>query len=63
MSRRAWVPIGGLIALAGLVFTLQGVGVLTGSSMTGKTLWAVLGPIIAVVGLGIARIGMRGRLR
>jgi len=63
MSRRVWVPIGVLIALAGLVFTLQGAGVLTGSSMTGKTLWAVLGPVIALAGLGIARIGSRGGLR
>ena len=59
MRKRMWLPIGVLIALAGLVFTLQGIGVLRGSSMTGATFWAIAGPIIAVAGLLIARAGMR----
>ena len=32
---------GSLIALAGVVFTLQGVGVIGGSFMSGTTTWAV----------------------
>ena len=48
--------------LAGVIFTLQGVGVLGGSGMSGVTFWAVAGPVIALVGLAIAAIGLRDRL-
>jgi hypothetical protein len=30
--------------------------------MSGVTLWAVAGPVIAVVGLAIAAVGLRRRL-
>ena len=40
-----------LIAAAGVIFTLQGVGVIGGSFMSGTTTWAVAGPIIALAGL------------
>lgn len=55
------VGIGALITLAGVIFALQGVGVLGGSAMSGVTLWAVAGPVIAVVGLAIAAVGLRRR--
>lgn len=58
--RRPWLVIGGvLIALVGLLFTLQGVGVVTGSPMTGTTLWSILGPVIMVIGVVVAAVGMR----
>jgi hypothetical protein len=53
------VGVGGLITLAGVVFALQGAGVIGGSSMSGVTLWAVAGPVIAVAGLVIAAVGLR----
>jgi hypothetical protein len=46
--------IGIIVFAAGSVFTLQGVGVLKGSSMSNTTTWTILGPIIALVGAGIA---------
>jgi hypothetical protein len=46
--------IGIIVFAAGAVFTLQGVGVLKGSSMSNTTTWTILGPIIALVGAGIA---------
>jgi hypothetical protein len=61
MKSRLLTSVGVLIALAGAVFTLQGLGVLGGSSMSGATLWAVLGPIIAVVGLSLVALGSRAR--
>lgn len=45
--------VGVIVFVAGAVFTLQGVGVLKGSSMSNTTTWTVLGPIIAVVGAAV----------
>ncbi|MFD0485084.1 hypothetical protein ACFQ46_21025 [Kineococcus sp. GCM10028916] len=51
MSRIVGIIVGIVITAAGVLFTLQGLDVLGGSGMSGRTLWAVLGPIIAIVGL------------
>ena len=59
MKRRVLVGFGVLVTLAGIIFTLQGTGVIGGSAMSGVTLWAVAGPVIAVVGLAIAAVGLR----
>jgi len=59
MRRVALVGFGVLIMLAGVIFTLQGVGVLGGSVMSGVTFWAVAGPVIALAGLAMAAIGLR----
>jgi len=48
-----------LITLAGVVFTLQGVGVIGGSFMSGTTTWAVAGPVIALAGLALVAAGLR----
>ena len=55
------VVVGVLVALAGLVFALQGFGVLGGSAMSGSSVWAILGPLIAIAGLIIATVGLRQR--
>jgi hypothetical protein len=57
------VVVGVVVALAGVLFTLQGVGVIKGSAMSSTTFWAVAGPIIIVVGLVVAGVGVRGRIR
>jgi hypothetical protein len=62
MRRVVLVGVGFLLMLAGVVFTLQGVGVLGGSVMSGVTFWAVAGPVIALAGLALAVIGLGGRL-
>lgn len=42
----------GLVMMAiGLVWLLQGVGVMNGSVMSGNALWAVLGLVVLAVGL------------
>jgi len=63
MRKPALVVVGVVIALAGLLFTLQGVGVIKGSAMSNTTFWAVAGPVIVVVGLLVAGAGARGRGR
>ena len=62
MRRIALVGVGFLLMLAGVVFTLQGVGVLGGSVMSGVTFWAVAGPVIGLAGLVLVVIGLRDRL-
>jgi hypothetical protein len=52
--------IGGVfVALCGLLFALQGFGVVGGSPMSNTTTWSILGPIILLVGVGIALAGWR----
>ena len=63
MRRTGLLVLGIVVALAGLLFTLQGVGVLTGSAMSNTTFWSVAGPVIIVVGLILAGVGLRGGAR
>ena len=50
---------GSLIVIAGVVWTLQGLGFIKGSVMTGVTLWALIGPLIALSGLAVTVTGLR----
>jgi hypothetical protein len=53
--------VGVLVALFGLLFTLQGFGAVQGSPMSNTTTWSVLGPIIALAGVGLAVAAWRPR--
>jgi hypothetical protein len=55
--------VGVVVAVFGLLFTLQGAGVIRGSAMSGTMFWTVAGPVIIVVGLAVASVGVRGRVR
>jgi drug/metabolite transporter superfamily protein YnfA len=57
------LALGVVLLLMGAVFTVQGLGYLAGSPMTGVTLWAVVGPIIAVVGIVLVVLAVRSRDR
>ncbi len=59
--RTILIAVGILVALFGLLFTLQGVGVVSGSPMSNTPTWSVLGPIIVVTGIVIAYGGWRRR--
>jgi hypothetical protein len=60
--RRTVPPVlGGLLVLIGLVWTLQGANVLGGSSMTGSTLWLVVGLVVVALGIALLIRGLRGR--
>lgn len=51
---------GGVVLIAvGVLWTLQGLGVVGGSPMTGVTLWAVVGPLVAAVGVWLMIRGHR----
>lgn len=51
--------VGSLMLVMGLVWTLQGLNLLGGSAMTGQTVWAIVGPIVAIAGVVIVGLGVR----
>jgi hypothetical protein len=57
--------VGGLLAITGAVWTLQGVGILPGSFMTGQIFWAVAGLLTLAAGAALlyaaTRLGARRR--
>lgn len=61
MTRIVKLVVGAVLVLLGVVFTLQGLNVLGGSSMSGNGLWVVLGPIIAIVGAYVVFLALRAR--
>jgi hypothetical protein len=44
----------------GVLWTLQGLGYVKGSSMTGVQIWAIIGPLVAGFGVALAFVGARG---
>jgi hypothetical protein len=61
MKTTVLVGIGAVLILLGGTWTLQGLGFVKGSVMSGVTLWAIIGPIVAIVGLATAVFGLRRR--
>jgi uncharacterized membrane protein len=55
------VPFGLVAVLVGLLWTAQGIGWVGGSAMSGETLWAVVGPVVTLVGVGLVLRGIRRR--
>lgn len=61
MSRGVAVGLGVLLVVVGAVWTLQGLGYVGGSAMSGVALWAVVGPVVVILGLLLAVRGGRKR--
>ena len=62
MNKNLQAGLGVLLVLMGVIWTLQGLDVIKGSAlMSGKTLWAVIGPVVAIVGVLLVARGMRAR--
>jgi len=47
--------------LVGTIWTFQGLGYLEGSAMTGVETWAVIGPLVAGLGVALLIVVMRPR--
>lgn len=48
---RILLVLGGLCLLVGVVWTLQGAGILLGSFMTGSRFWLVMGVVLDMAGI------------
>lgn len=57
--RYALVIIGAIMELLGIVWILQGIGILGGSAMSGQTMWAFIGVIVLSIGGFLLGIGIR----
>jgi hypothetical protein len=53
--------VGAVFVVVGAVWFLQGIDVLGGSGMSGKTLWVVIGAAVALLGIAIGAAGLRRR--
>jgi hypothetical protein len=58
MSRTVRLVVSIILLLVGVVWLLQGIGVMGGSFMTDQPVWAVIGAALVVVGIGLL---VRGR--
>jgi hypothetical protein len=62
LNRALGFTIAAVMVLVGALWTGQGLGWIGGSSMTDDSTWAVVGPIVAGLGVGLA-ISIVGRIR
>ena len=62
---RGWLmlTLGLLAVVIGAVWTVQGLGYVSGSVMTDEKIWAVIGPLVALAGLVVLWLGLRSRRR
>ena len=59
MNRSLSLVLGAVLVALGALWTGQGLGWIGGSAMTGVTLWAVIGPLVALGGVGLIVRGLR----
>lgn len=61
--RGALYVLGVVLVVFGMIWALQGFGVLGGSPMSNTTTWSIIGPITCLVGVAVAGFAWRGRKR
>jgi hypothetical protein len=54
LRRALGLSVAGLLVLVGALWTGQGLGWIGDSSMTGDDTWAIVGPIVAGLGVALA---------
>jgi hypothetical protein len=55
------IVVGVLLVLVGAVWFGQGMGWIGGGAMSGVALWAIVGPVVALVGIALAVQAVRAR--
>jgi hypothetical protein len=61
VKNQAIMVVGAALVFVGALWTGQGLGYIGGSFMTGSTLWAVIGPIVVIVGAAMLVVSRRRR--
>jgi hypothetical protein len=61
MGRHLAVVVGVVMLLVGGLWTLQGLGYVDGSFMSGSDTWAIIGPIVAGLGVALVIVGLQRR--
>jgi hypothetical protein len=61
MGRRLAVVVGVVMLLLGGLWTFQGLGYVGGSVMTGSDTWAIVGPLVAGLGVALVIVGLQRR--
>ena len=59
--RALLIALGAVMVVMGGIWTFQGLGYLEGSPMTDQSIWAILGPLLAGLGLGLVVVAARRR--
>lgn len=62
---RGWfrLTMGLLAVVLGVLWTVLGLGYVEGSALTDKRIWAMVGPVVVLIGLVALWYGMRARRR
>ena len=53
------IALGAIMVVVGALWTGQGLGYIGGSPMTDQTIWAIIGPILAGLGVGLVLVAVR----
>lgn len=61
--RNLMIGVGGLVTVFGLLFLLQGTGLVGGSAMSNDHFWIYAGAVIALVGAAVLTLGLRRPVR
>ncbi|MGA8846450.1 MAG: hypothetical protein WB471_07555 [Nocardioides sp.] len=59
LGRVLLVVLGVLVFLLGASWAFQGLGYIEGSAMTDVEIWAIIGPLVAGLGLSLVLLGVR----
>jgi len=60
MARVIGLVLSALMIAVGVLWTLQGLDIIKGSSMSGVQYWAVVGPALAGFGIALGFVVLRG---
>ena len=61
MGRHLAVVVGVVMLLVGGLWTFQGLGYVDGSFMSGSATWAIIGPVVAGLGVALVIVGLQRR--
>ena len=61
MARLTWTILGLALVVVGGIWTFQGLGYIGGSAMSGQEEWAIIGPVVAGLGVALVVVATRPR--